>query len=1185
MSDRITPQFDITSPSPFSLNGRISIKASAGTGKTYSLTTTVARLVAEHDLRADQLLLMTFTNEATAELRLETRKRCQEALAALVGGGKKSSWVQHMDTDNLRSAAIQRLTDFLARYDEVTVSTIHGFCQAVLRQAGLDGLAPSNFEVAANVDDVIDQAITDLLAQGLANDPARLTGVNKSPLALSEVGRSLNSLREVVRAMLNNDGSELIPAAPDSPLATPPQTGKKADVNALAQTIADDARKIVAEVRRRCRRAGVITYNDMIRLVAEALDSNLPTGQRLATQLASQYPVIMVDEFQDTDAVQWSIFRRIFESGGGNVTLLTVGDPKQAIYRFRGADVNVYLSALKGADEEFDLGTNRRSDKPLLDALQTLLGAETFDVNGEVVYTPVSADPGKQAHGFAAASGTDPAALLPGAPLEIRYIPQPSDGNNTAADVAAAFSEDLTTRVIDILNHGLVPDRLSDDGLTRAVRPSDIAILVHSHSHADRVVRALQSAGVAAVRQKTGSVFQTEAARHWLMLLRALANPGRPRDVRTYALSWFGGLDEDVLERDDVDLIIDLQRTCAERAELLQLKGITALYLAYRNSSEFLSAVLSEVDGLRNLTDLDHIAEILGSMPEFASAAGPFECLDTLNELIDGADGDSEEQKRRIETDRESVTVMTIHVSKGLQFPIVILPTLNNKRKNSGPIMFPAELFAGKDPVRVIDAGSKVDNAKLWEFRPISADGADIARMEKFSSKAKDSPGCRDKLARADADADNRRLFYVAMTRAMHKVICYWAPYGKHKPTDPFIGAVTHAADLTAPPVLRADLRQAFDILSTKSQGTIDAIEILPDTRVVTLDPGRTEAETDEVEPVTDIHVATFGRDGGSVTVRGFGNWSYSSITKRLKGQSLSGTSATAPVPLPGASDESNVDDEESDTSAARVLGWDGLPAGAGFGNGVHHVLDIIDPAASDLSAELASAIDATFGGSTADLDVGRLNAALATNLTAPLDQVFGGVSLAQLGRSNRLSEMRFDFALPAEGAITIRHIVALAVKHGDLPSHILDNFERLTDSTASATPVAGFMNGSIDAVFRVGAKVPKFVVCDYKTNKLHKDGDTDPIKCYDQASMEDAMLRDGYFFQAMIYSVALQRYLRHRLHDYDFETHFGGVSYLFLRGLTGESADDGSQFGHYFWQPGRTLVDALDGLFSGIQK
>jgi exodeoxyribonuclease V beta subunit len=192
---------------------------------------------------------------------------------------------------------------------------------------------------------------------------------------------------------------------------------------------------------------------------------------------------------------------------------------------------------------------------------------------------------------------------------------------------------------------------------------------------------------------------------------------------------------------------------------------------------------------------------------------------------------------------------------------------------------------------------------------------------------------------------------------------------------------------------------------------------------------------------------------------------------------------------------------------------------------------------------------------------------------------------MVDLGRRHRLSEMKFDFPLPADKSVPVHRIVSLAIKHGNLSTGIRESFERLSDSISATNQIAGYMNGSIDAVFRIDGETPKFVVCDYKTNKLHRDGDPDPIRCYERASMQEAMLRDGYFFQAMIYSVALQRYLRQRLPGYDYDKHFGGVSYLFLRGLNGEVGTDGHQCGHYFWQPGRALIDALDDLFSETTK
>ena len=1207
MNNPKTAEFAINGAQPFSRNALVSVEASAGTGKTYSLTTTIVRLVAEQGIRADQILLMTFTNEATGELRLETRRRCREALAALAGVGSAAPWMQHMQAAEVRDVAIERLEEFLARYDEVTISTIHGFCQSVLRQAGLDGEAPANFDVVPNIDPIIDQVVTDLLAGRLSIDASCLYGTkwkkkSEVPTTISNVAATLYNLREVVKTILNNEGAQLLPAKSDAPLAIAPvDDGKRRgngasqfEVDVLAQTIADTARAVVDEVRERCLRAGIVTYNDIVRLVALALNSPTTDGQHLADHLASQYPIIMVDEFQDTDAIQWQIFDKIFTAGRGKVTLITVGDPKQAIYRFRGADVNVYLAASKTADESFDLRTNRRSDAPLLKALEVILENETFDVKGDVAFKPVNADPAKTNYALGVKDSADVEANLPSTPLEIRWIPRsPSFGakdkdpntknsrksNNAAEDIRTAFFSDAATRVVDILNWATIPDADAADGSTRAVKPSDIAILVNTHAEAGEAVRSLQNFGVGAVKLKTGSVFQTEAARHWLMLLKALANPGRPRNVRTYALSWFGGLDEDAL-LGDVDPVIELQRTCAHHAELMQREGITALYMTYRSSADFLTNVLDDPDGVRNLTDLDHIAETLGSMPEFATSAGPLECLDVLADLIENADGDADEQKRRIETDRDSVTVMTIYASKGLQFPIVILPTLNHVSQRRGALMFPAELADGVEPVRVIDVASPFENAQPWNFTPTGTTGGDLTRMEVYERSGKNKSQSRLAMTKEDIEADARRLFYVAMTRAKHKLVCYWSPIGQGDPKDPFSGSLTRAAGLQGVPLERDDLRQALDTIATKAAGSISHVELSGDTREVELIE---KTDDGEATPADDVaNVATFERAGETVSVYGYGRWSYSTVTKGLKSRALLGQREAGAAALPGASDESNTEDGDAvAASSAGPIAWAGLPAGAGFGNDVHMLLDRIDPAATNLGAELETLITEIIPSLGDGLDRTRLASAITANLGVKLVDGFEGRSLAELGRKHRLSELRFDFPLPRNSSVGVHEIVGLAVKYGNLSKGVLDDFERMGDAMSGSARIAGYMNGSIDAVFRISGDQPRYIVCDYKTNKLHKDDDPNPIESYGRASMEEAMLRDGYFFQAMIYSVALQRYLRQRQPGYDFETHFAGVSYLFLRGLDGSVDANGNQRGNYFWKPPKALIDGLDTLFT----
>jgi exodeoxyribonuclease V beta subunit len=1181
--------FNLEAKTPFSLHKHVSIQASAGTGKTYSLTTVVARLVAEQGLRADQLLLMTFTNEATAELKQSTRSRCIEALHTLRGVGISPEWLKHVQaSDDTKSNAIKHLEQFLSRYDEVTISTIHGFCQTVMRQAGLSGLVPTEFEVVASIDDIIDQTITDTLSEKLAVDPLYLWGsAVQDPTGSTNVkyvSNTLKYVRKSVTTVLNNEGAITLPAEVDSPLHIEVKGSESPSANLYAQRIADTVRLIVQEVKDRCKAAGLITYNDMISVVASALTSRTDDSTTLAKHLARQYPVIMVDEFQDTDSMQWAIFERIFEVSNGDTSLITVGDPKQAIYRFRGADVNVYLSAVEHSSEQYNLSVNYRSDKPLLDALHALMRNEYFDNNQKVPFVEVSPAPDRTDSGLQVGTrGNNPPDPVHMAPLEIRYIPQDDNNKLNVEQKYDIIATDLVHRVVTMLTEDEIVEKSGDDESRRPVTTSDIAVLVRNHHHAAAVYKKLTAAGVPAVRLKSGTVFDTEAARHMIMLMRALAHPSRPQFVRTYALSWFGGKTEEQIQGTDIDMLIDLQRECADSADHLHRNGFTALYLSYRNQSAFLSRLLSLDDGLRHLTDLDHIADILASRPQFASSVGPLECLEVLTDLIDGAEEESDEQVRRIETDQKAVRIMTIHASKGLQFPIVFLPTLfhPSRQDQSHPAMFPASLSTSGHDVRVIDVSSEfgigTDSKKSfprnWTYEPADPDGVMETSLHTWND--------RKNAMLDDIDADHRRLFYVAMTRAKHKIVGYWYP-GKKEPIDPFSNALARSVGMNKPPIGATDLKNAFLKLTAESGGNVIGHELSTELQPLPRfneSPTITNNGDANAAEDTSMRAASFERPGGDVAVHGFGRWSYSSITRRMKAGSLDTSRVVATDAMSGVGDESDVDNDITVSDVAFV--WNGLPAGASFGDAVHRVFDHIDPSSPDLSSHVHQVVTETFASWGSDLDRESLAEALVANITTPLDRDFQGRSLADLGTKHRLSEMKFEFPLPSREGVQLLHVVDVILRDSGISDRARSYFESLRTSPTLLATVAGFMNGSIDAVFRITGEHDHFIVCDYKSNKLHNDADLNPISRYDTVAMESKMLEDGYFFQALIYSVALHRYLKMRIPHYEFETHFGGVAYLFLRGLDGSLDSNGLMHGYFRWMPQKSTVLQLDDLFA----
>ena len=1208
--------------------GRVSIKASAGTGKTYSLTVLAVQHVVEHDIRPDQLLMVTYTREATSELRAKTRERAQETLEALQSDKTfdETSWMFRMSDPSRRSLSIERLSNFLARFDEVTVSTIHGFCQNVLRRGGLRSPVSTDFSVLPNIDHIIDQVITDHLLHKLADSPSALTQLpDESKIVTKDVVAStVNRLREAVKRVIGNQGCVVLPQA-TGPLASQvPDEGSKKRQKALplALHISQEVTTLVELVHERCAHDNIITYDDLVRLVRIAVhpqpddfttiagfsaadfEARQAEAQQLAAAIADQYRVIMVDEFQDTDAAQWSIFRTIYEAGHG--TLITVGDPKQAIYRFRGADVNVYLDAVRDAQYRYVLNTNRRSDKPLLDAVETLLSGQTFDISGTVSFDHVDCDPDKRTGFFST-------------PFEIRYVGADEalgavdDGGNDASDVTTHFMADLANEVVSLLSsNSVIPDKSSPEkGATRRLRPKDIAVLVHAHDDARAAVEALQHVKVPAVRLKTESVFATPAAMQWLILLAAIANPAKPSLVRAFGLSWFGGLEITDFMTDDEETFVSLQRRCAQLGADLRKRGMTGLYLQFRNNSEFLERILSMPDGERIITDLDHIGELLASHPRIIAHAGASECHEILAELVNDLDAESDEQKRRIETDEDSVVVMTMHTSKGLQFPIVFLPTAHKNKNDMGnnPLMFPFDF--GQGTKRVIDVASGFDNAEEWLFIP---DANSVSPLRIFNKPLKGDPDIsRKSIAADDAREDRRRLLYVGLTRAEHKLVAYFSPNGVRKGnlTEPWAEVLATAADVDVLPSASPELTQAMTAIVNKSLNndsltTIEAIA-LPTSPIIPISwESASQQTTPQHDTTSVLTAATFERDVTSVCVQGYQRWSYSGITRLVTGNTSvqagtqsdtndltdqSQTLLTESENQSGknAADESNepvleprrITTLDGISNTSQLMPMASLAGSAALGNLVHELLDSLDPSETDLAMRIRADVEQRLTLWRSTLDCDNITNGLVAAMHTPVAPITSD-TVVSLGLKNRLSEMSFDFCLPQESSFSLSAIGRALLLDTALPAEFSAYAHDLASDVYDDVHIAGFMTGSIDAVFRVNVNgQQKYLVSDYKSNKLHAPDDAEPLIAYHPANLAAAMVKDGYVLQALIYTVALQRFLRARLPDYNYDTHIAGVSYLFLRGMIGHTTSDGTPFGVYFWQPARATIDALDSLFA----
>lgn len=1156
----MSEEFDLAGPLP---SGRLVIDASAGTGKTYSLSALVARHVAERGVEAAELLVVTFTRAAAAELRDRTRRALVDALAVLDSGKvpDRHSWMQVLlDPDEVEAARRRdRLAAAVANFDEATITTIHGFCQQALRQNGLRSGSSLSSDFSEGSTAVVDEVCRDLVVEALVDTPGALNWGGKAVGPKTVLTALVNS----VNTLLGNPGATVLP---DPSVDLP---SKKDSAERLTRWVGL-VHQAVAEVGRRRLVRQEMGYDDLVARLNDAITDPVD-GAAVIAGLNHRYNLVLVDEFQDTDPLQWRIFETVFT---GN--LVTVGDPKQAIYRFRGADVHAYLDATDGY-EPVRLRTNYRSDADLVAATNALVeGVELGD--SRIVADPVHAS-------LTAADRL----LSPGAPVVVRRVsrdPRLMKGReNSSPLVARSILSDLVQVLIDLFdNHQLA----TPDGSERAaaVGPGDVAILVPSHARAEEVTRALARAGIPAVTTRTGSVLETPAVAEWALLLAALERPSHAPTVRAAGLGVFlrcEPADLDPLAEGATGRLADLQQRCARWADQLASRPLLAWYDTVRSESGLVGALLGEHGGERELTDIDHIAEVLAT--EFGGSGTSAVAVGrSLERLRLEAEGTIEPgpQMRRIDSDASAVQVSTVHSSKGLEYPIVLLPFAWQKPSSRGPL-----IYNDGSGQRVID----IATSQGWG-------GPEPERTEK----------ARGHYAAVARRGDELRLLYVGLTRAQHRTVVWWAPVrnsdksalaavlfdrdaaGVPQATQPDLTIGPRGGVTPVPPSFQgasdtdADAADALSVLATRSGGSIEMASCAIETPLVRWKP----VADDTSAPV--LAVADPGdREVADPTWR---RWSFSSITRTRE---WTGGHIFTEAPVQGGTDEPEIEPDDlvlpevaSSVTATSVAAYQRMPladvaGGTAFGTLVHEVLEVIDPTSDALDDELRAAVDEQLRRDHLDVDPETLVVGLAAAVRTPLGPVASGLRLADLAVTDRLAELEFDLPV-ADGGVPVSSIgeVLLSTLPTDDP---VRPYASLLAEGRFDVDLGGFLQGSIDAVLRIpgAGSGDRYVVVDYKSNRLHVSGASDPLDAYRPEQLVGAMAEHDYILQALLYNVALHRYLRWRLPDYRPAAHLGGIAYLFLRGMVGEStpAHDGQPYGVFTWNPPVETVQALDRLIA----
>ncbi len=1007
MSDPIRlTSFDLLGELP---SGTTLLEASAGTGKTYAVGALVARYVAEGRARLDEMLVITFGRAASQELRERVREQlvvAERALADPEAARRDDGLVGLLAGVDDDEVAVRRarLREALADFDAATIATTHQFCQSVLRSLGVAGDSDSGAELVEDLDDLVVEVVDDVFLRRFGR------------LAKAPFGREV--ALAVARAAVGDPQAALAPTDAD-------EGSVPHERHAFARTVRD-------EVERRKRRLGVLSYDDLLSRLADALEgADSPACQRMR----QHWRIVLVDEFQDTDPVQWKVLDRAFT---GAATMVLIGDPKQAIYAFRGGDVPTYLAAAETAETHRTLDVNRRSDEALVRALGTMLGGAALG-DERIVVHPV------QAHHAGSRLRTGDGSVPPPVRLRLVRSPDPQLGVDRAR---ALIADDLADDVARLLSSGATFEG-------RPVGAGDVAVLIYSLRHVGLFQRALHARGIPSVVSGGSSVLLTEAGDHWLTLLEALEQPHRSARVRAVALTPFVGLTAAELDQGGDDLTDDVGERVRRWLDMLRSRGIAAVHEAVTTDG-LAARVLSRPDGERLLTDLDHLGEVLHDV-QHREALGLPGLLEWLRAERRAA-RTGNERTRRLDTDARAVQFVTIHASKGLQYPVVHLPLLFNKWTPDEP----TPLFHAPDGRRTLDVGGAADDATV-------------------------------RLARREAAGEELRLTYVALTRAQSQVVTWWAPT-----RDSVTSGLSRLLFGREPggsemPVALPSVPPEFEAVAALTQWQDEGALVLEVAEVVG------EPSLPRSAAATALGVRTFDRSVDTEWRR----TSYSGLI-RVEEQAAGGVGSEPE--LEGTVDE----DAEADPTdgpaavtphaevAAVVSPMDALPSGAAFGSLVHGVLEHTDPHAPDLLAELTARVEEERRWWAVEATTADLAAALVPMQHTSLGPLADGRPLGSFGLRDRLCEL--DFEIPLAGGEHPTAEVPLAAMAEVLRRHLAATdpmrayADRLVSPALGGQELRGYLSGSIDVVLRVdgpndgaddGADGQRFVVVDYKTNRL----------------------------------------------------------------------------------------------------
>jgi len=1232
MQDEPVQELDVFS---CSLDGVNQIEASAGTGKTWNICALYVRLLLEKQLSVERILVVTFTKAATAELHERIRTRLAGVAHAIENGDAAGDpFIERLFETTLEQIepdeALQRIRIALHTFDQAAIHTIHAFCQRALQEAPFAAAMPFAFDMEADDSTLRFELAADfwrervepaaartpsfaswLVAKGAgpASLDAQLARRLKKPLATLRWGKTAaeraaeaadaqalfaeacalwNAERGAIATLLfdaeamlkqTSHKRSMIEAAIDAWAAYfadadchahPPKDALRITASALAKgtkvkhtppahPFFDQAEALAASAaaaeasqralwldivrewldyapaelsaRKRARR--VVSFDDLLSNLHHALVRHA----WLAQALRERYPAALIDEFQDTDPLQYAIFNRVFAPHG---PLFLVGDPKQAIYSFRAADLHTYLAARDGASARYTLAVNQRSTARIIEACNRVFGANpsAFILEG-LGYQPVRA--GTRARG-SFVDETPAAAYLDMADFCVWMLPHGEAAlskANAQRDAAEACAAEIA-RLLRGAQNGEV--RIGE----KALCAGDIAVLVQTHRQGSIVKRVLAAWGIGSVELAQASVFGSLDAEQIERVLAAIDTPGDLRRLRAaLATDWFG-LDAAALWRLEHAVSADAAHSAdpndstswVERFSRYRTiwheRGFAVMWRTLARELSIAARLVARTDGERRLTNINHLAELLQARSAEQPGIAP-----TLRWLAAqrAQRGGGEDAQLRLESDRNLVQIVTIHKSKGLEYAVVFCPFLNDGgARDFGKSALP-------------DAKEYHDDAG----EAVLHYGIDDEESKEVSAA----------IAREQA-AERARLVYVALTRAVYR--CY-------------VVAGVYISNMSNKST-KESRRSVLNWLAAGEGHAFDAFcEEPPDEEGIVASWRALEGQSGGAIgvaplPVIDAREPLAAEASGAHEMTARTNrrllrdrWRMASFSSLIAAGARD--EANQPQPVEARPDHDELADlsaplaQEAAPREAAVLADDDIlafPRGAAAGECLHRMFELADftqPATWREAIEQALREHPT---PAPEPLAQRLRPMMQRLLADTLaSEIAPGMRLSGIPMTRRMNELEFLFPAPSLDFPALRRLLAA---HG------------YPDVALEAGALRGFIKGFIDMIVEHDGR---YWIIDWKSNHLG-----DCVEDYSAAPVAEAMAHHAYHLQALVYVVALHRYLRARLANYDYETHAGGYLYLFVRGVRPDWRDGESASGVHRGRPPLALVEALDRLMSG---